>query len=182
MTMHSESLEAWQHEHVFLGEKHERNERRTLLVVVITAATMILEIVAGTLFGSMALVADGWHMSTHAAALGIALFAYRFARRHAHDDRFTFGTGKFGELAGYSSALMLAMIAVLIGYESVLRMLQPVAINFPEASAIALVGLLVNLASAWLLWDEDHHGHSHEEGDGAPNAHDHNLRSAYLHV
>jgi len=182
MTMHSESLEAWQHEHVFLGEKHERNERRTLLVVVVTAATMILEIVAGTLFGSMALVADGWHMSTHAAALGTALLAYRFARRHAHDDRFTFGTCKFGELAGYSSALMLAMIAVLIGYESVLRMLQPVAINFPEASAVALVGLLVNLASAWLLWDEDHHEHSHEEDDGAPNAHDHNLRSAYLHV
>jgi len=180
--MHTESLETWQHEHVFLGEKHERNERRTLWVVGITTATMILEIVAGTMFGSMALMADGWHMSTHAAALGVATFAYRFARRHAHDDRFTFGTGKFGELAGYSSALMLAMIAVLIGYESVLRMREPVAINFPEASAIALVGLVVNLASAWLLWDEDHHDHGHEEDDDTNHSHDHNLRSAYLHV
>src|SRR5215471_5756884 len=180
--MHSQDLTAWQHEHVFLGGRHEHNERRTLMVVGITAAAMILEIIGGTVFGSMALVADGWHMSTHAAALGIAAVAYRFARRHAHDERFTFGTGKFGELAGYSSALILAMIALLIGYESILRMREPVAINFPEASAIALVGLLVNLASAWLLWDEDHHEHHHEEDDDTSHPHDHNLRSAYLHV
>jgi cation diffusion facilitator family transporter len=182
--MHSHSLESWQHEHVFLGERHEHNERRTLLVVGLTAATMIVEIVGGTVFGSMALVADGWHMSTHAAALGIAVFAYRFARHHAHDDRFTFGTGKFGELAGYSSALILAMIAVFIGYESVLRMFQPVTIHYAEASAIAVLGLFVNLGSAWLLQDEHHHEHKHETDDGAyhHHDHDHNLRSAYMHV
>src|SRR5882672_10513121 len=112
--MHTHSMESWQHEHVFLGEKHEQNERRTWVVVALTAATMVVEIVGGSVFGSMALVADGWHMSTHAAALGIAAFAYRFARHHAHDGRFTFGTGKFGELAGYSSALILAMIAIFI--------------------------------------------------------------------
>jgi cation diffusion facilitator family transporter len=123
-------------------------------------------------------------MSTHAAALGIAVFAYRFARHHAHDDRFTFGTGKFGELAGYSSALMLAMIAVFIGHESVLRMFQPVTIHYREAGAIAVLGLFVNFASAWLLQDEHHHEHVHENEEGAHQHHDHdyNLRSAYMHV
>jgi cation diffusion facilitator family transporter len=114
--------------------------------------------------------------------LGIAAFAYRFARSHAHDDRFTFGTGKFGELAGYSSALILAMIAALIGYESVLRMFQPVTIHFAEASAIAVLGLVVNLASAWLLQDDHHHEHVDEHDDGTHHHHDHNLRSAYMHV
>jgi cation diffusion facilitator family transporter len=177
--MHSHDLTAWQHEHVFLGVRHEHNERRTLMVVGITAAAMVLEIIGGAVFGSMALVADGWHMSTHAAALGIAAVAYRFARRHAHDERFTFGTGKFGELAGYSSALILAMIALFIGYESILRLFKPVTINYPEATAIAGVGLIVNLASAWLLQDEN----DHEHADVAHyHAHDHNLRSAYMHV
>src|ERR1700752_3365315 len=143
MTMHSESLEAWQHEHVFLGEKHERNERRTLLVVVVTAATMILEIVAGTLFGSLALVADGWHMSTHAAALTISALAYLYARRHADDNRFAFGTGKLGDLAGFAIAIVLGMIALLIGYESVERLIHPVAIAYDEAIAIAVLGLAV---------------------------------------
>jgi len=177
--MHSQDLTAWQHEHVFLGVRHEHNERRTLMVVGITAAAMILEIIGGTVFGSMALVADGWHMSTHAAALGIAAVAYRFARRHAHDERFTFGTGKFGELAGYSSALILAMIALIIGYESILRLFKPVTINYPEATAIAGVGLIVNLASAWLLQDENDHEHADVVHY---HAHDHNLRSAYMHV
>jgi len=180
--MHRDSLESYQHEHLFLGARHEQNERRTLLVVGLTAGMMIVEIVAGTVFGSMALVADGWHMSTHAAALGIAVLAYRFARRHANDHRFTFGTGKFGELAGFSSALILAIVAAFIAYQSALRIFQPVAIDFPEASAIAVIGLLVNLASAWLLWDEHHHHHEDEADSYHHGARDHNLRSAYMHV
>src|ERR671921_594342 len=112
--MHDRALHAWEHEHVFLGESHDRNERRTWLVVALTAVMMVAEITAGSIFGSMALIADGWHMSTHAAALAIAALAYRFARRHAHDPRFSFGTGKLGELAAFSSAIILALVAVLI--------------------------------------------------------------------
>lgn len=109
--MHTHSLECWQHSHVFLGRGHNENERRTWLVVALTTAMMVAEIVGGTIFGSMALVADGWHMSTHAGALAIAALAYRFARSHAEDERFGFGTGKLGDLAGYSSAVILAIIA-----------------------------------------------------------------------
>src|ERR671911_1566878 len=112
--MHHHTLHDWQHEHVFLGESHDRNERRTWLVVALTAMMMVAEIVAGTMFGSMALVADGWHMSTHAAALAVAALAYRFARRHAHDPQFSFGTGKLGELAAFASAILLALVAALI--------------------------------------------------------------------
>src|SRR4051794_24376754 len=115
--MHSHSTARWEHEHVFLGERHERHERRTMLVVALTAAMMVVEIAGGTLFGSMALLADGWHMSTHAAALGIAALAYRVARTHAHDPQFAFGTGKLGELAAFSSAIILAVIALFIAYE-----------------------------------------------------------------
>src|SRR4051794_20340087 len=111
-SMHTHSVESWTHEHVFLGERHDRNERRTWAVVGLTALMMVIEIAGGTLFGSMALVADGWHMSTHVAALGIAALAYRYARRHAHDRRFSFGTGKLGELAAFASAIILAMIAL----------------------------------------------------------------------
>jgi cation diffusion facilitator family transporter len=175
---------------VFLGAGHDRNERRTWAVVVITGLMMIAEIVGGIMFGSMALLADGWHMSTHAGALAISALAYRFARRHVHDERFAFGTGKLGELAGYSSALILGMIALLIGYESVMRLLEPVAIQFDQAIAIAVVGLLVNLGSAWLLRAEHEHEHEqahehgrdHADGHHHHHAHDHNLRSAYLHV
>ena len=151
--MHTHSLETWQHEHVFLGDKHEQNERRAWFVVVLTTAMMIVEIAGGHLFGSMALVADGWHMSTHAAALTIAALAYLFARRHAHDPRFSFGTGKLGELAGFSSAIILGMIALYIGYKSVSRLITPVPIRFGEAIPIAVLGLGVNLLSAWLLQD-----------------------------
>ena len=151
--MHTHSLETWQHEHVFLGDKHEQNERRAWFVVVLTTAMMIVEIAGGRLFGSMALVADGWHMSTHAAALTIAALAYLFARRHAHDPRFSFGTGKLGELAGFSSAIILGMIALYIGYELVSRLITPVPIRFGEAIPIAVLGLGVNLLSAWLLQD-----------------------------
>jgi cation diffusion facilitator family transporter len=179
-TMHTERIAHWTHDHTFLGTRHTENERRTWLVVALTAAMMIVEIVGGTIYGSMALVADGWHMSTHAGALAIAAFAYRYARGHARDARFSFGTGKVGELAGYSSALILGIIALLIGYQSVTRLLSPVAIRFEEATLIAIIGLGVNLASAWLLQDHDHE-HAHEH-DSAHHHHDHNLRAAYLHV
>src|SRR5689334_23985752 len=131
--MHSHTLADWRHDHVFLGAAHDRNERRTWLVVGLTATMMVAEIAGGMVFGSMALLADGWHMSTHAGALAIAALAYRYARRHARDPRFGFGTGKLGELAGYSSALILALIALLIGYESVVRLMNPVAISFNQA-------------------------------------------------
>ena len=187
--MHTHSLERWQHGHVFLGAKHDRHERRTWFVVALTAAMMVAEIVGGTIFGSMAVVADGWHMSTHAGALAIAALAYRFARRHARDPRFSFGTGKMGELAGFTSAVILALIAGLIGYEAVRRLYAPVPINFEAATWLAVVGLLVNLASAWLLFDKDHHhghahshAHDHDHAHGRHHHHDSNLRAAYVHV
>jgi cation diffusion facilitator family transporter len=179
--MHTHSVESWQHSHVFLGDKHSRNERRTWLVVALTAVMMVAEIVGGTLFGSMAVVADGWHMSTHAGALAIAALAYRFARRHARDPRFTFGTGKVGELAAFTSAVILALIAGLIGYEAVTRLFAPVPIHFAEAIWLAAIGLAVNLTSAWLLFDNDHH-HDHHSHDHHYHAHDTNIRAAYVHV
>lgn len=198
--MHSESIASFTHDHHFLGAAHQRNERRTLFVVALTAAMMVAEIAGGAMFGSMALVADGWHMSTHAAALGIAALAYRFARTHVRDPRFSFGTGKLGELAAFASAIILAMIALLIGYESACRLLAPVTIRFAEATPIAFAGLCVNLASAWLLHggeDHDHHhhhhghhGHGHRAGHDHEDGHDHghhghadtNFRAAYVHV
>src|SRR5215468_2648818 len=165
--MHSHTLDDWRHEHVFLGAAHDRNERRTWLVVGLTAAMMAVEVTGGALFGSMALLADGWHMATHAGALAIAALAYRFARRHARDPRFAFGTGKLGDLAGFASAVLLALIALLIGYESLVRVFQPVPIHYAEATMIAAVGLAVNLLSAWILGGGHDHGHDHA------HAHDH---------
>jgi len=183
--MHSHTLDDWRHDHVFLGAAHDRNERRTWLVVGLTATMMVAEIAGGTLFGSMALLADGWHMSTHAGALAIAAFAYRFARRHARDPRFAFGTGKLGDLAGFASAVLLALIALLIGYESLARVFQPVPIHYAEATVIAAIGLVVNLLSAWILGaghDKAHgHGHDHDH-DHHHHEHDHNLRAAFFHV
>jgi cation diffusion facilitator family transporter len=192
------------HEHVFLGAGHEKNERKTWAVIVLCSIMMLVEIVGGSLFGSLALVADGLHMSTHASAMLIAALAYSYARKHARDRRFVFGTGKLGDLAGFTSAIILAMIAVLIGYEAIARFMAPVPIHFGEAIPIAVVGLLVNIASAWLLSGGDHHGHSHGHGhgDGSAHAHDefeeqehehehgdheigardHNMRAAYVHV
>ncbi len=187
--MHSHSLDRWTHDHVFLGSKHGRNERRTWLVVVLTAIMMVGEIVAGILSGSMALLADGWHMATHAAALGIAGLAYLFARRQARNDRFTFGTGKFGDLAAFASAVILAIVAIQIAFESIERLVNPVAIAYREAIAVAVLGLVVNLASAFLLQEEhDDHHHGHGHGDDHDHAHGHhrhrdnNLRAAYVHV
>src|SRR5439155_5701635 len=138
--MHSHSVDQWTHDHVFLGPKHAHNERRTWIVVALTAIMMVGEIAAGTLFASMALLADGWHMATHAAALGIAGAAYLFARQQAGNSRFTFGTGKFGDLAAFSSAIILAMIAAQIAYESVVRLFHPVPIAYGEAIAVATLG------------------------------------------
>jgi cation diffusion facilitator family transporter len=162
------------HSHVFLGEGHEKSERKTWAVIWLCGAMMIGEIVGGLLFGSIALVADGLHMSTHAGALLLAALAYTYARKHANDPNFTFGTGKLGDLAGFTSAIVLAMIALLIGYESVSRIFAPVAIHFREAIPIACLGLAVNIASAWLLSsDGHHHGHSHGH---AHEKHDHDER------
>jgi cation diffusion facilitator family transporter len=163
--------EASFHEHVFLGEDHARSERKSWAVIWLCGAMMCIEIVGGLVFGSIALVADGLHMSTHAGALLLAALAYTYARRHAANASFTFGTGKFGDLAGFTSAIVLAMIAVLIGYESVTRILAPIQIHFAEAIPIACVGLAVNITSAWLLSSGHHHGHSHGGGHGHDEAH-----------
>lgn len=167
------------HSHVFLGERHDENARRTRWVVALTAAMMIAEIVAGHVFNSMALLADGFHMATHAGALAVAAAAYAFARRHAEDRRFTFGTGKVGDLAGFASALVLAVIAVGIGVESLGRLFDPRPVAFLEATVVAVVGLAVNLVSALLLSEgQDHHDHDHDH----PHDHDNNRRAAFAHV
>jgi cation diffusion facilitator family transporter len=191
------------HRHVFLGRGHARNERRTWGVIALCTVMMVAEIAGGIVFGSIALVADGLHMSTHAAALLLAAAAYTYARRHADDPRFCFGTGKLGDLAGFTSAVVLAMIALLIGYEAVTRLIEPVAVHFNEAIAIAAIGLVVNVASVFMLGGPEHdhhhgHGHAHDhdhdddrdhedhDHDHAhPHAHthrDHNLRAALVHV
>ena len=198
--MHSHSIDDFRHPHVFLGDAHERNERKTWAVIAICAAMMVAEIAGGLWFGSVALIADGLHMSTHAGALLIAALAYTYSRHYANDDRLTFGTGKFGDLAAFTSAIALAMIALLIGYESVDRFVNPVSIAFNQAIPIAVVGLGVNLLSAFLLRDdhEHHNGHTHDhyyshihdnlhdDNDRThENAHvhrDHNLRAAFVHV
>jgi cation diffusion facilitator family transporter len=157
------------HSHVFLGAGHEKSERRTWAVIWLCAAMMLAEIVGGWLFGSIALIADGLHMSTHAGALLLAALAYMFARRYADDPRFTFGAGKFGDLSGFTSAIVLAMIALLIGYEAVSRLFAPVPIRFAQAIPIAFAGLAVNIASAWILSGGGvghSHGHAHAHGHG----------------
>src|SRR6478752_6465968 len=175
--MHSHSIENHRHSHVFLGAAHERNERKTWTVIAICAAMMVAEIAGGLWFGSVALVADGLHMSTHAGALLIAALAYTYSRRYATDRRLTFGTGKLGDLAAFTSAIALAMIALLIGYESVDRLINPVPIAFNQAIPIAVAGLGVNLLSALLLRNdhEHHHGHAQDAHDGHDHdhAHDH---------
>lgn len=188
-------LDQFTHDHVFLGNAHDRNARRTLWVVLLTAGMMIVEIAAGVVFNSMALLADGFHMATHAGALGVAAIAYAYARKHANSRRYSFGTGKVGDLAGFASAMALGLVAFGIAVESAQRLLSPQSVAFSEATIIAVAGLLVNLASAWLLGADHHHehGHSHSHGhhhhhdhdhghDHNPHHHDNNLRSAYVHV
>jgi cation diffusion facilitator family transporter len=180
-------VERYSHDHVFLGASHDANARRTLWVVLLTAVMMVGEIIAGYWTGSMALLADGFHMATHAGALSVAAIAYSYARRHASDRRFSFGTGKVGDLAGFASALILAVIAIGIAAESAYRMLQPVTVAFGEATLVAVVGLGVNLASAVLLAGSHSHDHGphhgdHHHGQQGGRDQDNNLRAAYVHV
>ena len=173
------------HDHVFLGERHDENARRTLWVVALTASMMVGEIAAGIVFNSMALLADGFHMATHAGALAVAAGAYAFARRHAADRRFTFGTGKVGDLSGFASALILALVALGIAAESIGRLFDPSPVAFGEATLVAILGLVVNVASVFLLSGGHSHGHhhDHDHDHGHDHAHhDNNLRSAFAHV
>lgn len=192
--MHEHTLDNWRHEHDYSLRSQHSAERRTRLVIVLTVTMMVAELVTGYWSGSMALTADGWHMGSHAAALSIAAFAYAFARRHAHDTRFSFGTGKVGPLAGFTSAVVLAMIALLMALQSADRLISPVSVHFNEAMWVAAIGLVVNLVSAIILGEHHHHDHEPHEAqahqwhaddhDHGPHHHhhDHNLRAAYLHV
>ena len=181
--MHIHTLQKWKHRHRYnIEDGHgERNTRR---VIVLTLSMMIIEITAGYLFGSMALLADGWHMGTHAVALGITAFAYYYARRHSDNPNYSFGTGKVAVLGGFTSAVVLGVIALMIGVESIQRLISPQPIRFNEAIAVAFVGLVVNVISAFLLQEKhDHHheGHAHDHGH-TQKFRDHNLRAAYFHV
>lgn len=185
--MHHSHLAEHRHPHVFLGTHHGEHERRTWMVVALTAVMMVVEIAAGYKTGSLALLADGWHMATHAGALGLSALAYWLARRRAQDERYAFGTGKIGDLAGFSSALLLGVVSVGIAWDAIGRLLSPGDIAYAQALPVAVVGLVVNLLSLKLLHHHDHdhdhesHGHDHGHHDGHANA-DHNLRAAYIHV
>jgi cation diffusion facilitator family transporter len=191
--MDERAIDLWRHEHVFLGAHHARNAAKTRAVIVLCAGTMLAEIAGGALFHSLAVVADGVHMATHVSALAIAAFAYSYASRHARDDRFSFGTGKVGDLAAFASAIVLAIVALGVAGESIARLLRPTAIAFREAIPIAGLGLAVNLLSAFLLREDrgHHHGHEHDHAQDRDHHHDHdhehehrdlNLRAAYVHV
>ena len=168
--------------HDYLHADHDRNAARTRWVVALTAAMMVAEIVAGYATGSMALLADGFHMATHAGALGVAAIAYGYARRHCDDPRYSFGTGKVGDLAGFASALVLALFSIGIAAESVKRLFAPEVVDFGDATLVAVIGLAVNLVSALLLFDKHHHGPGGHDHDHHHHHHDNNLRAAYLHV
>ncbi|WP_353570982.1 CDF family Co(II)/Ni(II) efflux transporter DmeF [Candidatus Albibeggiatoa sp. nov. BB20] len=179
--MHSQTLQKWQHSHDF-SNHNVKGETRTLQVLVLTTITMVIEVVAGYSYGSMALLADGWHMGTHVAAFTITLFAYQYARRYTNSEQFSFGTGKVNVLGGFASAIALAVVAFMIGLESMQRLFSPHEIQFNEAIIVAVLGLIVNLASAWLLQGgghDHHHGHHHGHDE---HHHDHNLKAAYFHV
>jgi len=184
----------WEHDHVFGQDRRRPGERRTLIVIAITAITMVVEIAAGIAFGSMALLADGLHMGSHAVALGVAAAAYIYARRHARDARYSFGTGKVNALGGFAGAILLGLFAFLMVWESIGRFIEPVPIEFNQAILVAVIGLLVNAVSVVILGGHHHGaghdhggghdpGHSHDPADAHHHRHaDHNLRSAYLHV
>ena len=186
--MHHEQIELWQHHHLFNSEK-KAVEKRTLIVVVVTFVTMVAEILFGWMSNSMALLADGWHMGTHAFALGISLAAYMMARKYAQDKTFTFGTWKIEILGGYTSAVVLGIVGVIMIYSSVERIIRPLDIHYNQALFVAIIGLLVNLVCAFIL-NSGGHAHAHEhhhpgEDEHAHDEHQHedlNLKSAYLHV
>jgi cation diffusion facilitator family transporter len=190
--MHSHSLKNWQYDHNYLPHSQRRAEQRTRIVLGLSLVMMVIELIAGYATGSLALTADGWHMGSHATALGVSVFAYAFSRRHVANARFTFGTGKVGPLAGYTSALCLTAVALLMVWQSIERFIQPQAVNFDEAIAVAVVGLIVNLVCAVILGghgsEHDHghvhdHDHAHEHKKHShPHHHDHNLYAAYIHV
>ena len=180
--MHAHSLEDWQHSHEF-SVKNDKGERRTQYVLILTAIVMLIEIVAGSMYGSMALLADGWHMGTHVAAFMITIFAYRYAREHADNPAYAFGTGKVSVLGGFASAIALAVVALVMLIESMQRIIDPQTIHFNEAIAVACLGLLVNIISAFLLKDDHHHHHHEDEHHHHHHHHhDHNLKAAYMHV
>ncbi len=190
--MHTNSIAKWQHTHIFGQDQIRSGERRTLIVVIITGVMMVAEILVGIFFGSMALLADGIHMGSHMVGLLIALIAYILARKYAKDDRFSFGTGKVNSLAGFTSALLLAVFSLVMGYESIVRLFNPVEIHYNIAIAVALIGLIVNGGSMLILGEKGHththdehdhdHDHTEHDHDHAHAGTDHNLRAAYLHV
>ena len=197
MTIDTHDHGLWTHDHRFLGQGHEQSERRATLAAAITTVFMVVEIGAGFAFGSMALIADGVHMATHVGALGLAAGAYWLARRHASDSRFTFGSGKFGDLAAFASAIVLGIAGFGVALESVERLLSPVAVDYRDAAFIAALGLAVNLICAYVLGGghshahghshaQDHdHDHDHDHDDDHDHAHggvDNNMRAAYVHV
>ena len=179
--MHSKNLNDWSHDHDFGQDKRRPGESRTLVVIAITATMMIVELIGGIIYGSMALLADGLHMASHAAALSITAFAYVYARRNAHNRAYSFGTGKVNALGGFSGAILLAIFAVFMGFESIVRMLNPVEIVFNQAIFVAALGLFVNGICVFILGHKDD-GHAHHHAHSHGHHHDHNLRSAYLHV
>jgi len=193
--MTTKSKQHWHHDHIFGQDQIRHGERRTLWVIIITATMMVIEITTGLAYGSMALLADGLHMGSHTAALGITTIAYIYTRSRAADERFSFGTGKVNAFAGYTSAVLLALFALLMAYESISRLFNPVSIAFNQAIFVAILGLIVNGISMLMLGDQhhdhDHHGHhghhDHDDAQHHPHQHghghtDHNLRAAYLHV
>ncbi len=184
--MHIYNLDQWKPNHDFHIE-YEKGERRSFFVLILTAVTMVVEIVAGTLFGSMALLADGWHMATHVAAFGITIFAYQYARKHKDDPQYAYGTGKVSVLGGFASAIALAVVALMMAVESIMRFITPESILFNQAIIVAVIGLIVNIISVFMLHhhDEHEHQHDHHTHDGHHNHHDHqdhNLTAAYFHV
>ncbi|WP_017293660.1 CDF family Co(II)/Ni(II) efflux transporter DmeF [Geminocystis herdmanii] len=179
--MHIHNIETWEHSHNFLDDRNQA-EKKTTIVLLLTVVTMVVEIIAGTTFGSLALLADGWHMATHVGAFGIAVFAYQYAKKYANDPKYSYGTGKVSVLGGFTSAIVLGVIALGIAIESCTRLFHLQNIKFDEAILVAVIGLVVNLVSAFLLEDHDHHAHHHHDDSHDHDHHDHNLRAAYIHV